>query len=155
MNVKYFQPNTLWWVDLTILLNSCLFLYQQYSNNYYIMLSNKVHYFYYLLTLTNVNSFIFYVLDITTVKDKLPKVFTTHQSYFFDFQVTTLTPIHNSIVSISQVNQGSAWLERENKELNKVNYTNLLDSRKLLLNYNYNLNVYYTSFNQIINDNYL
>ena len=155
MNVKYFQSNTLWWVDLAIILNSCVFLCQQYSNNYYIMLANKVHYYYYLFTLTNINSFVFYVLDITAVKCKLPKVFTTHQSYFFDYQVTTITSIHNSVASISQINRGSSWLERENKELNKVNYVNLLDSRKLLLNYNYNLNVYYSSFNQIINDNSL
>lgn len=44
------------------------------------------------------------------------------------------------------------WIEREIKEFNQINFINLIDSRKLLLNYNYNLNLDYSNYNNIIND---
>jgi Ni,Fe-hydrogenase III component G len=44
------------------------------------------------------------------------------------------------------------WCEREVREFNKVNYVNLTDTRKLLSNYNYNENLQYNNFNNILND---
>ena len=78
-----------------------------------------------------------------------------HQSIFFDYQVTSVTKINKKINSISKINKGSTWSEREDRELNNTNYIDLLDSRKLLLNYNYNSEVSYNGFNQIVNDTYL
>jgi len=155
MNAKYFRPSTMWWVDFSIIFNNYLFLNQQYTNNFYLQLSTKNHFYYYLLILNHINSFLFYILDSSTVNLKKNQLIINHQSIFFDYQVTTLTNINKKINSISKLNKGSTWLEREDKELNKTNYTNLADSRKLLLNYNYNLEVSYTGFNQIINDIYL
>lgn len=155
MNAKYFRPSTMWWVDFSIIFNNYLFLNQQYTNNFYLQLSTKNHFYYYLLILNHINSFLFYILDSSTVNLKKNQLIINHQSIFFDYQVTTLTNINKKINSISKLNKGSTWLEREDKELNKTNYTNLVDSRKLLLNYNYNLEVSYTGFNQIINDIYL
>jgi hypothetical protein len=155
MNAKYFRPSTMWWVDFSIIFNNYLFLNQQYTNNFYLQLSTKNHFYYYLLILNHINSFLFYILDSSTVNLKKNQLIINHQSIFFDYQVTTLTNINKKINSISKLNKGSTWLEREDKELNKTNYTNLADSRKLLLNYNYNLEVSYTGFNQIISDIYL
>lgn len=155
MNAKYFRPSTMWWVDFSIIFNNYLFLNQQYTNNFYLQLSTKNHFYYYLLILNHINSFLFYILDSSTVNLKKNQLIINHQSIFFDYQVTTLTNINKKINSISKLNKGSTWLEREDKELNKTNYANLADSRKLLLNYNYNLEVSYTGFNQIINDIYL
>jgi hypothetical protein len=155
MNAKYFRPSTMWWVDFSIIFNNYLFLNQQYTNNFYLQLSTKNHFYYYLLILNHINSFVFYILDSSTVNLKKNQLIINHQSIFFDYQVTTLTNINKKINSISKLNKGSTWLEREDKELNKTNYTNLADSRKLLLNYNYNLEVSYTGFNQIISDIYL
>ena len=143
MNAKYFRPSTMWWVDFSIIFNNYLFLNQQYTNNFYLQLLNHI------------NSFLFYILDSSTVNLKKNQLIINHQSIFFDYQVTTLTNINKKINSISKLNKGSTWLEREDSELNKTNYTNLADSRKLLLNYNYNLEVSYTGFNQIISDIYL
>ena len=42
--------------------------------------------------------------------------------------------------------------ERENKEFNNIFFQNLNDTRKLLSNYNYNKNLQYNNFNNIIND---
>ncbi len=155
MNVKHFKHNNLWWIDFSIIFNSCIFLSQEYTNNYYIQLSNKTHIYYYLLILNHVNSFLFYILDITSFKLKKPNLINTHQSFFFDFQVTAITKNTNTINSISKINKGCVWLEREDRELNNTNYNNLTDSRKLLLNYNYNSNVSYSGFNQIVSDTYL
>lgn len=155
MNAKYFRPSTMWWVDFSIIFNNYLFLNQQYTNNFYLQLSTKNHFYYYLLILNHINSFLFYILDSSTVNLKKNQLIINHQSIFFDYQVTTLTNINKKINSISKLNKGSTWLEREDRELNKTNYTNLADSRKLLLNYNYNLDVSYTGFNQIISDIYL
>lgn len=155
MNAKYFRPSTMWWVDFSIIFNNYLFLNQQYTNNFYLQLSTKNHFYYYLLILNHINSFLFYILDSSTVNLKKNQLIINHQSIFFDYQVTTLTSINKKINSISKLNKGSTWLEREDKELNNTNYVNLADSRKLLLNYNYNLEVSYTGFNQIISDIYL
>ena len=155
MNAKYIRPSTMWWVDFSIIFNNYLFLNQQYTNNFYLQLSTKNHFYYYLLILNHINSFLFYILDSSTVNLKKNQLIINHQSIFFDYQVTTLTNINKKINSISKLNKGSTWLEREDRELNKTNYTNLADSRKLLLNYNYNLDVSYTGFNQIISDIYL
>lgn len=155
MNAKYFQPTTLWWVDFSIILNSPLFFYQKFTNNFYLSLSEKFHYFYYLITLNHINSFFFYIMDLTTVSLKTNKLIISTQSVFFDYKVITLTNSSKPNQSISKLNKGSTWLERENRELNLVNYFNLTDSRKLLLNYNYNGDVFYQNFNHIINDIYL
>ncbi len=155
MNAKYFRPSTMWWVDFSIIFNNYLFLNQQYTNNFYLQLSTKNHFYYYLLILNHINSFLFYILDSSTVNLKKNQLIINHQSIFFDYQVTTLTSINKKINSISKLNKGSTWLEREDKELNNTNYVNLADSRKLLLNYNYNLEISYTGFNQIISDIYL
>ena len=155
MNAKYFQPNTLWWVDFSIILNSYVFLYQKFTNNFYIQLTNNTYYYYYLLTLNHVNSFFFYILDITSSNLKKNNLIVTHQSIFYDYKIISFVNFKKTIYSISKINKGTGWLERENKELNRVSYTNLSDSRKLLLNYNYNYSVTYQNFNQIIGDNYL
>lgn len=155
MNAKYFQHNTLWWVDFSIIINTPVFFYQKFTNNFYLQLTNKSHYFYYLITLNHINSFFFYILDLTTVNLKKNQLMISHQSIFFDYKVITTTTSNQNAESISKLNKGSTWLERENRELNSVNYNNLTDSRKLLLNYNYNNDIFYHNFNHIINDTYL
>jgi len=152
MNAKYFQPTVLWWVDFSIILNTPLFFYQKFTNNFYLKLSEKSYYFYYLISLNHINSFFFYILDLTTINLKKKQLVTSTQSIFFDYKVTTTVNSSKDIHSISKLNKGSTWLERENKEMNLVNYINLLDSRKLLLNYNYNQEILYHNFNHIIND---
>lgn len=155
MNAKYFRPSNLWWIDFSIIFNTCLFFTQQYTNNFYLQVPNRVHFYYYLLILNHINSFLFYILDSTRIDKKNSKLIINHQSIFFDYQVTSITCINKKISSISKINKGSAWSEREDRELNDTNYINLLDSRKLLLNYNYNSDISYSGFNQIVNDIYL
>ena len=155
MNAKYFQPNTLWWVDFSIILNMPIFFFQKFTNNFYLQLTNRAHYFYYLITLNHINSFLFYILDATAANLSKNNLIIAHQSVFFDYKIISITPIKNSIQSISKLNKGSTWLEREDRELNDTNYNNLADSRKLLLNYNYNEDVFYQNFNHIVNDVYL
>ncbi len=155
MNAKYFQPTTMWWVDLSIILPTPLFFYQKWTNNFYLQLSNNTHYYYYLITLNHINTFFYYILDMTSIRLKTNQLIISSQSLFFDYKVITLTNYKKNIHSLSRINKGSTWLERENKELNYTNYTNLIDSRKLLLNYNYNDESIYYNYNQITNDIYL
>lgn len=58
----------------------------------------------------------------------------------------------NNLISISNIYKSFGWVERELKESNNLVFKGLKDSRKLLLNYNYNINNHYINYNNIIND---
>jgi hypothetical protein len=77
------------------------------TNNFYVQISNKSHLYYYLLILNHVNSFLFYILDSTSINVKNLKLMINHQSIFFDYQVTSVTKINKKINSISKINKGS------------------------------------------------
>lgn len=154
MNQKNIMNYLTWWLDFTIInTNSFKFQYSQINNIYYINVKEKYLYFFFLVNKNNINSLNFYNLDIANYKiTNKYKYFVAYQSMFFDFKILIDTVIINSTHSISEVNKGSLWLERENKEFSLIQYTNLNDTRKLLSNYNYNNIIQYNQFNSIIND---
>lgn len=154
MNQKNIMNYLTWWLDFTIInINSSTFKYSQINNIYYINIKENYLYFFFLINKNNVNSLNFYNLDITNYKlvNKY-KYFIAYQSIFFDFKILIETNFKNKIQSLSSINKGTLWLERENKEFSLIQYNNLNDSRKLLSNYNYNNSVQYNQFNSIIND---
>lgn len=69
-----------------------------------------------------------------------------------DFKILTKILFYNNLQSISQIYCGNTWVEREIREFYNILFFNLLDSRKLLSNYNYNHNLEYNQFNNIIYD---
>ena len=154
MNKKNIMNYLTWWLDFSIInANSINFKYSQINNIYYINIKENFIYFFFLLNKHNVNSLNFYNLDITNYKlINNYKYFIAYQSIFFDFKILLDTTIFKNIKSISTINKGSLWLERENKEFSSIQYLNLNDSRKLLSNYNYNDAINYNQFNNIIND---
>ncbi len=155
MNKKNFLLNTsLWWVDFNILnLNALLFKFSKINNIYFLNINYEFFFFFFLLNSKNLNTLNFYILDILTYKTKnINNYFLSYQSVFFDFKILLETNFLNSISSISNIYKGALWVERETKEFNGVQYTNLNDTRKLLLNYNYNNQLQYNNFNHIIND---
>lgn len=154
MNQKNIMNYLTWWLDFTIInVNSSTFKYSQLNNIYYVNIKEKYLYFFFLINKNNINSLNFYNLDITNYKilNKY-KYFIAYQSIFFDFKILIDTTVKNTIQSLSTINKGSLWLERENKEFSSLQYTNLNDTRKLLSNYNYNNSIQYNQFNSIIND---
>lgn len=154
MNQKNIMNYLTWWLDFTIInINSSTFKYSQINNIYYINIKENYLYFFFLINKNNVNSLNFYNLDITNYKlvNKY-KYFIAYQSIFFDFKILIDTNFKNKIQSLSSINKGTLWLERENKEFSLIQYNNLNDTRKLLSNYNYNTSVQYNQFNSIIND---
>lgn len=58
-------------------------------------------------------------------------------SMYLDIKVFVIQPNKNfeNLHSISRIYSSATWLERENSEMFNLNYTNLSDSRKLLLDY--------------------
>ena len=56
---------------------------------------------------------------------------------YLDIKVFVIQPNKNfeNLHSISRIYSSATWLERENSEMFNLNYTNLSDSRKLLLDY--------------------
>ena len=74
------------------------------------------------------------------------------KSIFFDYQILIESKIKSNFNSLSSIYSGASWIERELKESNTILYTNLNDSRKLLLNYNLNDSIQYNNYNNIIND---
>lgn len=155
MNKKNsFYNNALWWVDLNILnLDNINFKYSLINNIYYININQNYFYYFFLLNYKNLNSLNFYILDIMTFKSiNVNNYYVAYQSIFFDFKILVETKFNNYINSISKIYKGVLWVERETKEFNNIQYINLNDSRKLLLNYNYNYQLQYNNFNNIIND---
>lgn len=154
MNKKNTINYLIWWLDFTIInLNSNSFQYSVLNNIYYINIKEKYLYFFFLINKNNVNCLNFYNLDITNYKTlNNYKYFIAYQSIFFDFKILIKTKTLSNIQSLSTINKGSLWLERENKEFSLIQYQNLNDTRKLLSNYNYNINTQYNQFNNIVND---
>lgn len=95
----------------------------------------------------------FYNLDsVITKMNNKNNIYFSIQTFFFDLQIMLDIAFKNYIPSISKIYPGNCWSERELKEFNNIFFLNLLDNRKLLTNYNYNNNLEYNHFNQIISD---
>lgn len=146
--------NYSWWLDLKILnLNILKFKYSKINNMYLLDIEQKFLYFFFLLNKKNTNTLNFYIVDLTVLDKKTVNEYNiVYQSIFYDFKLLIETTFKKNISSISTIYNGSLWIERETKEFNNIQYTNLLDTRKLLSNYNYNNNLEYNNFNNIIND---
>lgn len=156
MNKKRkFTNNSLWWLDVNILnTNNVLFNYLTESNIFTIQLSHKYYYYYYLINKHNLNTLYFFNLDATVInsKTKINNYYITTQTVMSDFKILTKILFYNNLQSISQIYCGNTWVEREIREFYNILFFNLLDSRKLLSNYNYNHNLEYNQFNNIIYD---
>lgn len=106
-------------------------------------------FYFFLINKNNLNNYLFYNLDACIYKSNY--IFAV-QTFFDDIQLLISIKFSSSILSLTKIYNGNLWLEREIKEFNKINITNLLDSRKLLSNYNYNEDISYNQFNLIVND---
>ena len=73
------------------------------------------------------------------------KYYLSLQTLFYDFKILLITNIKKNLTSVSNIYYSNCWVERELKEINKINFINLKDSRKLLLNYNYNSELVYSN----------
>lgn len=142
----------MWWLDYSILnLNNIKFKYSKFNNIFYITLIN--FYYFFLINKKNLNSMLFYNLDgvITSLNNK-NSIYFSIQTFFYDLQILLDISFNKYLPSISKIYSGNSWLERELKEFNNIFFINLLDNRKLLTNYNYNNNLEYNHFNQILGD---
>lgn len=149
-----FKTFSLWWLDLCILNSNIINFKYSYNNaNYIINLSEIYFYFFFLLNKKNLNTLNFYFLDIMLIKNaNISSYYVVYQSYFFDFKLLIETRFSSYIYSLSTLYAGNLWIERETKEFSESQYINLLDSRKLLSNYNYNNDLLYNNYNNILND---
>lgn len=151
---KKFTNNSLWWLDLHILnLNNTIFLFSKTNNIYYLNLQNSFLYYMHLFNKFSLNGTKFFTLDKTVENCNLKKnYYVAIRSIFFDFQLLIKISTSEKIQSVSNVYNGDLWIERELREMNNIHYKNLQDSRKLLLNYNYNQQLQYNQYNNIIED---
>jgi hypothetical protein len=155
MHKKKTPAYSLWWLDTSILsITNLTFKYSYNSNNFIIKINKNFIYYFFLLNNKNISTLNFYILDMLVLKTNTDNnnYYVGYQSLFYDFKILIESKFYNNISSISKVYSGSLWSEREIKEFNKVNFSNLTDSRKLLSNYNYNDSINYNNFNNIIND---
>jgi Ni,Fe-hydrogenase III component G len=143
-----------WWLDMSVLnVNLLNFKFSYINNLYTIQINKNFLYLFFLINKKNINTLNFYTMDITIFKNvNLYNYFIAYQSIFFDCRILLQTKFSKKIESLSHVNNGSLWIERETKEFNQIQYNNLADTRKLLSNYNYNSELQYNNFNNIIND---
>lgn len=148
---KKLSTSNLWWLDFGILgLDNLNFYYNKFNNLQIINIS--IYFFFFLLQKKNLSVYLSYILDSTIIKHTNKYIYTYMQTHFYDNQI--LIKSKNSLlpISISSVYSGNNWVEREIKEFNNVFIQNMKDSRKLLLNYNYNTDLQYNNYNNIIND---
>lgn len=143
-----------WWVDSAILnYKDVNYSYNEHSKVYSLNVSKDFFFFFLLLNKKNTNTLNFFYSDITVVGNNYKNQYLiNYQSIFYDFRVLILVNFFNQIISLTKINKGLTWSERELKEFNKVSISNLLDSRKLLTNYNHNNATAYNNFNNIVND---
>lgn len=138
----------LWWLEFSILTTQSIsFKYNKYNNIYYLNMQN--YYYFLLLNKFNLNTLFFFLLDCTILNKKY---YLSIETLFYDFKILVSSNINKSLVSVSNIFFSNSWVERELKEVNRVNFINLKDSRKLLLNYNYNSELVYSNYNNIVND---
>ena len=151
---RKFTNNSLWWLDVNILnTNNILFTYLTESNLFTLQLSKSYYYYYFLINRNNLNSLYFFNLDATVINiGDFNSYYITTQTIISDFKILIRVLFTNNLQSLSQIYLGNTWIEREVREFYSIFFTNLLDSRKLLSNYNYNHNLNYNQFNNIICD---
>jgi hypothetical protein len=148
---KKFSNSSTWWVDYSIINNGIIFSYSRYTNIYFLKINNNTNFLFFLLNKYNLNNLFFYIVDSLIVKNVY---YVTYQTFFFDFKILVKSKFKVKIKSLSGIYGSMIWGERENKEFNKVSFSNLRDSRKLLSNYNYNNNNNYNNYSSIVNDIY-
>ena len=152
--IKKNPLNLSWWLELKIInAETLMFQYSKINNMYYLDLKQNYLYYFFLLNKKNTSNLNFYITDLTMFNNKtLNTYLIVYQSIFYDYKLLIQTSFKTNIQSLSSIYKGSLWIERETKEFNSINYLNMLDSRKLLSNYNYNTTLEYNNFNNIIND---
>ena len=152
--IKKNPLNLSWWLELKIInAETLMFQYSKINNMYYLDLKENYLYYFFLLNKKNTSNLNFYITDLTMFNNKtLNTYLIVYQSIFYDYKLLIQTSFKTNIQSLSSIYKGSLWIERETKEFNSINYLNMLDSRKLLSNYNYNTTLEYNNFNNIIND---
>lgn len=149
---KQFSNLSIWWLDYAILnTNSINFKFSLTNNIFYININNNNFLNFFIINKKNLNSIHFYILDNVIISSE-NKYFLTYQSIFFDFKIFIITRYNKHLNSISKIYFGSGWQEREAKEFNNVPFIGLNDTRKLLSNYNYNAEIQYNNYNNILND---
>ena len=153
---KKFINSSLWWLDMGILNNSGItFKYKVKSNLFFLSLLKNFYFFYFLINKKNINTLLFLNLDATLINSyEFYRHYISTQTIFSDFKILIDTVLlkNTSVPSLSHIYNGNTWIERELKEFYKLSFINLIDSRKLLSNYNYNSNLNYNQFNSIIGD---
>ncbi len=151
---KNLSPNTLWWLDTHIINTSILkFKFNKTDNLYYVNLTNKFYYYFFLLNKINSNTLFFSNLDAVILKTAMNNhYYIATQTMFSDFKIIVYTKFNDYLQSISQIFPGNTWIERELREFNENTFLNLVDTRKLLSNYNCEINLNYVHFNEITND---
>ncbi len=131
--------------------NNINFKYYYTNNIFFINLTNFFYFF--LINKYNINCMLFYCLDAVIDTNKNNKnYYISYQSFFYDLKIMCEIKFKNYLQSLSSVYNSQTWVERELKEMNNIFFLNLVDTRKLLLNYNYNYTINYNNFNNIIND---
>lgn len=149
---KQFSNLSIWWLDYSILnTKNTIFKYSLTNNIFYINITNNFFVTFFIINKKNLNNLHFYILDNLVVSSE-KKYFLTYNSIFFDFKIFIITNYIKQLNSISKIYFGSSWQEREAKEFNSLHFIGLNDTRKLLSNYNYNVEIQYNNYNNILND---
>lgn len=151
---KKINKSVSWWLDCMILnTHTNKFNFNKSNNIYYLTVAKSFLPILILINKKNLNSLLFSNLDAVIVNEVYKKTYHfTLQTIFFDHKILLTTSTTTYFYSISSIYFGNTWLERELKEMTTTNFLNLSDTRKLLLNYNYNVDLIYNNYNQITNE---
>lgn len=150
---RKFTNKSIWWVEFTTLnFSNNLFFYNKSNNLLSIKTKAKNLYLLSILLKYNLNSYFYCFVDAVVLKKE--KSYFTYQVFQTIFQDIKFIILVNDkkLISLSTIYPGNTWVERELRESTGVNYTGLLDTRKLLLNYTYKTDIEYIQYNSLISD---
>lgn len=137
----------MWWFEFIFI--NCNINFSYNKNNLINYFNTEQYFLFFLINKKNVNNLLFYLLDGVITKHIY---YISFQTIFFDYKILLNCFNLTKLLSISNIYKNFSWVERELKEINKIMFIGLKDSRKLLLNYNYNIENQYINYNNIIND---
>ena len=156
MNIKkkFLNNKSLWWLEFTSLnTNVIVFNFDLKNNTTFLTIPSKSYSQFHTILKYSPQSLLFSTLDIalTSPISEL-KLYHVIQSFFKDIKACIDIKINKNITTTSNLYFGNTWSERELKEFSSINVINLIDTRKLLLNYNYNNELNYNHYNTLILD---
>lgn len=150
---KLINARNLWWIEFfSLQITNVKFTYNHIDNINKLIISNSYINLLFTVLKNSTQTTFFSIVDYSVVSANNKYAVYVAQSFFKNIKLNIFIDVKNQLLSLTNLYYGNMWIERELKEFSNIYVLNLYDTRKLLLNYDYNTSITYNSFNNIITD---